>query len=234
MKYDLVVWFFLAILTVCIVGYTIYVIYATISTSIRKEDVKEKWEFWINIFWTNTAMGWMWRELFGKKKAKQAPPHFSTGNSNSMYINPQNYITAKKAAPRGFLTIPTPPPISSYNTSSLNMGNKIGKPLVIKNWDRLAGMKIPMLTNSLGYSTHNWIVTYAGQTTDGYECILENDAFGNSNRALTFTLYSDMYDSHRVLVKCGGRISTMDIGVFKDPHNMLYRIANEFNEKFRV
>ena len=167
-----------------------------------------------------------------KMAAKHAPPHFSTGNSNSMYINPQNYITAKKAAPRGFLTIPTPPPISSYNTSSLNMGNKIGKPLVIKNWDRLAGMKIPMFVN-MNLGGHNWIVTHAGQTTDGYECILENGAFGNSNRALTFTLYSDMYDSHRVLVKCGGRISTMDIETFKDPNNMLYKIANEFQEKFR-
>lgn len=198
-----------------------------VTTKDTLKNIKE-------VFWTNTALGWMWNTLFTKKKAKQAPPHFSTGNSNSMYINPQNYLRAKKAAPRGFLTIPTPPPISTYNTSSLNVGNSIGKPLVIKNWDRLAGMKIPMLTNSLGYSTHNWIVTHAHQTTDGYECIMENGAFGNSNRALTFIVYSDMYDSHRVIVKCGGRMSTMDIGVFKDPHNMLYRIANEFNEKFRV
>ena len=152
--------------------------------------------------------------------------------SNSMYINPQNYITAKKAAPRGFLTIPTPPPISSYNTSSLNMGNKIGKPLVIQNWDRLAGMMIPMLVN-MNLGGHSWIVTHAGQTTDGYECILENGAFGNSNRVVTLIVYSDMYDSHRVLVKCGGRISTMGVDAFKDPNNMLYRIANEFQEKFR-
>ena len=152
--------------------------------------------------------------------------------SNSMYINPQNYITAKKATPRGFLTIPTPPPISSYNTSSLNMGNKIGKPLVIQNWDRLAGMMIPMLVN-MNLGGHSWIVTHAGQTTDGYECILENGAFGNSNRVVTLIVYSDMYDSHRVLVKCGGRITTMDIETFKDPNNMLYKIANEFQEKFR-
>ena len=82
--------------------------------------------------------------------------------SNSMYINPQNYITAKKAAPRGFLTIPTPPPISSYNTSSLNT-NLVGKPLVIQNWDRLMGMNIPMATNSLGMN-HYWVVTHAGQS----------------------------------------------------------------------
>ena len=168
-----------------------------------------------------------------KMAPKQAPPHFSTGNSNSMYINPQNYITAKKAAPKGFLTIPTPPPISSYNTSSLNMGNKIGKPLVIKNWDRLAGMVIPMITNP-NFNGHNWIVTHAGESRDGYSCMIENGGgFGTSNKAVSLNVYSDMYDSNRVLVKCGGRISTMDIETFKDPNNMLYKIANEFQEKFR-
>ena len=153
--------------------------------------------------------------------------------SNSMYINPQNYITAKKAAPKGFLTIPTPPPISSYNTSSLNMGNKVGKPLVIKNWDRLAGMVIPIITNP-NFNGHNWIVTHAGESRDGYSCLIENGGgFGTSNKAVSLNVYSDMYDSHRVLVKCGGRISTMDIETFKDPNNMLYKIANEFSEKFR-
>ena len=153
--------------------------------------------------------------------------------SNSMYINPQNYITAKKAAPKGFLTIPTPPPISSYNTSSLNMGNKIGKPLVIKNWDRLAGMVIPIITNP-NFNGHNWIVTQAGESRDGYSCMLENGGgFGTSNKAVSLTVFSDMYDSHKVLVKCGGRMSTMDIETFKDPNNMLYKIANEFQEKFR-
>lgn len=199
----------------------------------NNEHLKSFGKFLKYTFWDNTPMGWMWNTLFGKKKAKQAPPHFNTGNSNSMYINPQNYLRAKKAAPKGFLTIPTPPPVSTYNTSSFNIGNPIGKPLVIKNWDRLAGMKIPMLTNSLGYSTHNWIVTHAHQTTDGYECMFENGGGFGSNRAVTLTVYSDMYDSHRVIVKCGGRMSTMNIDVFKDPHNMLYRIANEFNEKFK-
>ena len=152
--------------------------------------------------------------------------------SNSMYINPQNYITAKKAAPRGFLTIPTPPPISSYNTSSLNT-NLVGKPLVIQNWDRLMGMNIPMATNSLGMN-HYWVVTHAGQSRDGYSCMFENGGgFGTSNRAVSLTVFSDMYDSHRVLVKCGGRMSTMDVETFKDPNNMLYKIANEFQEKFR-
>ena len=152
--------------------------------------------------------------------------------SNSMYINPQNYITAKKAAPRGFLTIPTPPPISSYNTSSLNMGNKIGKPLVIQNWDRLIGMVFPTVISNNQYG--NWIVTHAGESRDGYSCMFENGGgFGTSNKAVSLNVYSDMYDSHRVLVKCGGRISTMDIETFKDPNNMLYKIANEFQEKFR-
>ena len=152
--------------------------------------------------------------------------------SNSMYINPQNYITAKKAAPRGFLTIPTPPPISSYNTSSLNMGNKVGKPLVIQNWDRLIGMVFPTVISNNQYG--NWIVTHAGESRDGYSCMFENGGgFGTSNKAVSFTVYSDMYDSNIVLVKCGGRIRAMDIETFKDPNNMLYKIANEFQEKFR-
>ena len=208
-------------------------IYGWYKSVVESETAKESLKNLKDIFWTNTPMGWMWNVLFGKKKAKQAPPHFSTGNSNSMYINPQNYITAKKAAPRGFLTIPTPPPISSYNTSSLNMGNKVGKPLVIKNWDRLAGMVIPIITNP-NFNGHNWIVTQAGESRDGYSCLIENGGgFGTSNKAVSLNVYSDMYDSHRVLVKCGGRISTMDIETFKDPNNMLYKIANEFQEKFR-
>ena len=163
------------------------------------------------IFWDNTAIGWIWREYFSKKKkAKQAPiPSFGH--------------------------IPPPPAMpTAFNTSSnFIKPNPIGKPLVIKNWDRLAGMMIPMITNP-NFNGHNWIVTRAGQTTDGYECMFENGGgFSNSNRAVTLTVYSDIYDLNRVMVKCGGRMSTMDIETFKDPNNMLYRIANEFNEKFR-
>ena len=164
------------------------------------------------ILWDNTMLGWGWKKLFGeKKKAKQAPiPSFGH--------------------------IPPPPAMpTAFNTSSLNVPhmNHIGKPLVIKNWDRLAGMMIPMITNP-NFNGHNWIVTRAGQTTDGYECMFENSGvFGNSNRAVTLTVYSDIYDLNRVMVKCGGRMSTMDIETFKDPNNMLYRIANEFQEKFR-
>jgi hypothetical protein len=168
------------------------------------------------ILWDNTAIGWIWREYFSKKKkAKQAPPHFTMG-SNSMYINQ-----------------PLPQP-TAFNTSSLNVPhmNHTGKPLVIQNWDRLIGMIFPISISNIQYG--NWIVTRAGQTTDGYECMFENGGgFGTSNRAVTLTVYNDMYDSHRVLVKCGGRMSTMDIETFKDPNNMLYKIANEFQEKFR-
>jgi hypothetical protein len=163
------------------------------------------------ILWDNTMLGWGWKKLFGeKKKAKQAPiPSFGH--------------------------IPPPPAMpTSFNTSSLNVPhmNHIGKPLVIKNWDRLIGMIFPISISNIQYG--NWIVTRAGQTTDGYECMFENGGgFGNSNRAVTLTVYNDMYDSHRVMVKCGGRMSTMDIETFKDPNNMLYKIANEFQEKFR-
>ena len=163
------------------------------------------------ILWDNTMLGWGWKKLFGdKKKAKQAPiPSFGH--------------------------IPPPPAMpTAFNTSSLNVPhmNHIGKPLVIQNWDRLIGMIFPISISNIQYG--NWIVTRAGQTTDGYECMFENGGgFGNSNRAVTLTVYNDMYDSHRVMVKCGGRMSTMDIETFKDPNNMLYRIANEFQEKFR-
>ena len=231
-------WFLLA--AVIALGATIW-IYGWYREEIKGASTSDTLKNLKDIFWTNTPLGWMWNTLFGeKKKAKQAPPYLTNKFGHQIPISAPpppgpRHFTAKKAAPRGFLTIPTPPPVSTYNTSSFNIGNSIGKPLVIKNWDRLAGMKIPMLTNSLGYSTHNWIVTHAHQTTDGYECMFENGGgFGNSNRAVTLTVYSDMYDSHRVIVKCGGRMSTMNIDVFKDPHNMLYRIANEFSEKFRL
>lgn len=224
---DEFVWFVIAAFAALVVGVWIY---GWFYMNIKEETLSDTLKNIKDVFWTNTALGWMWRELFGKKNAKQAPPHFNTMGSSTLYVTPPRTLTAKKAAPKGFLTIPPPPPISSYNTSSLN---KVGKPLVIKNWDRLAGMKIPMLVN-MNLGGHNWIVTHAGQITDGYECMFENGGgFGNSNRVVTLTVYNDMYDSHRVLVKCSGRITTMDVDAFKDPHNMLYRIANEFQEKFR-
>ena len=142
---------------------------------------------------------------------------------------PLTYNPPPPPARRSSLHIPTPPPISSYNTSSLN---KVGKPLVIQNWDRLIGMVFPISISNNQYG--NWIVTHAGQSRDGYSCMFENGGgFGTSNKAVSFTVYSDMYDSNIVLVKCGGRIRAMDIETFKDPNNMLYKIANEFQEKFR-
>jgi hypothetical protein len=163
------------------------------------------------ILWDDTMLGWGWKKLFGdKKKVKQAPiPSFGH--------------------------IPPPPAMpTAFNTSSLNVPhmNHTGKPLVIQNWDRLIGMIFPISISNSQYG--NWIVVQAGQTTDGYECVFENGGgFGTSNRAVTFNVYGDMYDSHRAMVKCGGRMSTMPVDFFKDPNRMLYAISQEFQEKFR-
>ena len=136
---------------------------------------------------------------------------------------------AAKQAPPSYL-IPQP---TAFNTSSnFIKPTPIGKPLVIQNWDRLIGMVFPTVISNNQYG--NWIVTHAGQSRDGYSCMFENGGgFGTSNKAVSLTVFSDMYDSHKVLVKCGGRMSTMDVETFKDPNNMLYKIANEFQEKFR-
>ena len=136
---------------------------------------------------------------------------------------------AAKQAPPSYL-IPQP---TAFNTSSnFIKPTPIGKPLVIQNWDRLIGMVFPTVISNNQYG--NWIVTHAGQSRDGYSCMFENGGgFGTSNKAVSLTVYSDMYDSNIVLVKCGGRIRAMDIETFKDPNNMLYKIANEFQEKFR-
>ena len=182
------------------------------------------------ILWDNTMLGWGWKKLFGeKKKAKQAPNNINT----SWYVPPPGI---RKGMISNTYNPPLPQP-TAFNTPSnftfpIQTGRPIGKPLVIQNWDRLIGMIFPISISNSAYG--NWIVTRAGQTTDGYECMFENGGgFGNSNRAVTLTVYSDIYDSNRVMVKCGGRMSTMDIETFKDPNNMLYRIANEFQEKFR-
>jgi hypothetical protein len=159
------------------------------------------------IFWDNTAIGWIWREYFSKKKkAKQAPPHFTMG-SNSMYINQ-----------------PLPQP-TAFNTSSLNVPplNHIGKPLVIQNWDRLAGMATMVFGR-------RWIVVHAFHTSNGYEFALQT---GGMTKSVTFYIYDTMYDSHRVSVYCEGRTEIMDVGVCKDPNRLLYEIAYMFNEKFR-
>ncbi len=161
------------------------------------------------ILWDDTMLGWGWRKLFGeKKKAKQAPiPSFQ-----SIPPPPARKLTAKKAAPKGF------------NTSSLNVPplNHIGKPLVIKNWARLAGMAVMVFGR-------RWIVVQAFHASS-YEFTLQT---GGMTKSVTFSIYGDMYDSHRVSVYCEGRTEIMDVGICKDPNRLLHEVTYIFNEKFR-
>jgi hypothetical protein len=165
------------------------------------------------IFWDNTAIGWVWREYFSKKKkAKQAPINVNP----SWYVPapppPVRRLTAMKAAPKGF------------NTSSLNVPhmNHIGKPLVIQNWDRLAGMATMVFGR-------RWIVVQAFYASS-YEFTLQT---GGMTKSVTFSIYGDMYDSHRVSVYCEGRTEIMDVGICKDPNRLLHEVTYMFNEKFR-
>ena len=164
------------------------------------------------IFWDNTAIGWVWREYFSKKKkAKQAPINVNP----SWYVPapppPARRLTAKKAAPKGF------------NTSSLNVPhmNHTGKPLVIQNWDRLNGMTVMVYGR-------RWYVVEALHLTS-YEFTLQT---GGMTKSVTFSIYGDMYDSHRVSVYCHGRTEIMDVGVCKDPNRLLHEVTYMFNEKF--
>jgi hypothetical protein len=152
------------------------------------------------IFWDNTMLGWGWKKLFGeKKKAKQAPiPSFQS--------------------------IPPPPAMpTAFNTSSLNVPhmNHTGKPLVIKNWDRLAGMATMVFGR-------RWIVVQAFYASS-YEFTLQT---GGMTKSVTFSIYGDMYDSHRVSVYCQGRTEIMDVGICKDPNRLLHEVTYMFNEKF--
>ena len=153
------------------------------------------------ILWDNTMLGWGWRKLFGeKKKAKQAPiPSFGH--------------------------IPPPPAMpTAFNTSSLNVPhmNHTGKPLVIKNWDRLAGMATIVFGR-------RWIVVQAFYASS-YEFTLQT---GGMTKSVTFSIYGDMYDSHRVSVYCQGRTEIMDVDICKDPNRLLHEVTYTFNEKFR-
>jgi hypothetical protein len=153
------------------------------------------------ILWDNTMLGWGWKKLFGeKKKAKQAPiPSFGH--------------------------IPPPPAMpTAFNTSSLNVPhmNHTGKPLVIKNWDRLAGMATMVFGR-------RWIVVQAFYASS-YEFTLQT---GGMAKSVTFSIYGDMYDSHRVSVYCQGRTEIMDVGICKDPNRLLHEVTYTFNEKFR-
>jgi hypothetical protein len=153
------------------------------------------------ILWDDTMLGWGWKKLFGdKKKAKQAPiPSFGH--------------------------IPPPPAMpTAFNTSSLNVPhmNHTGKPLVIKNWDRLAGMATMVFGR-------RWIVVQAFYASS-YEFTLQT---GGMAKSVTFSIYGDMYDSHRVSVYCQGRTEIMDVGICKDPNRLLHEVTYTFNEKFR-
>ena len=184
-----------------IVGLWVYGIIITDGDTIRR------------ILWDDTMLGWGWRKLFGeKKKAKQAPINVNP----SWYVPapppPARRLTAKKAAPKGF------------NTSSLNVPhmNHTGKPLVIQNWDRLAGMATIVFGR-------RWIVVQAFYASS-YEFTLQT---GGMAKSVTFSIYGDMYDSHRVSVYCQGRTEIMDVGICKDPNRLLHEVTYMFNEKFR-
>lgn len=178
------------------------------------------------ILWDNTMLGWGWKKLFGeKKKAKQAP-----NNVNPAWYVPPTGI--RKGMISNTYNPPMPQPTAFNTSSNFIKPNSIGKPLVIQNWDRLIGMIFPISISNSQYG--NWVVVQAYPTTDSYECLFENGGgFGTSNRAVSFSVWTDMYDSHRVIVACGGRRSTMPVDFFKDPNRMLYAISQEFSEKFR-
>jgi hypothetical protein len=154
------------------------------------------------IFWDNTAIGWIWREYFSKKKkAKQAPPHFTNQFGHQLPIS-----------------VPT-----AFNTSSLNVPhmNHTGKPLVIQNWDRLIGMTVMVYGR-------RWHVV-AALYLSSYEFTLQT---GGMTKSVAFSIYGDMYDSHRVSVYCQGRTEIMDVGICKDPNRLLHEVTYMFNEKF--
>jgi hypothetical protein len=174
------------------------------------------------ILWDDTMLGWGWRKLFGeKKKAKQAPINVNPSwyvPASAPPAPPARTLTAKKAAPKGFIP-------KGFSTSSLNVPplNHIGKPLVIQNWDRLAGMATMVFGR-------RWIVVHAFHTSNGYEFTLQT---GGMTKSVTFYIYDTMYDSHRVSVYCEGRTEIMDVGVCKDPNRLLHEVTYMFNEKFR-
>lgn len=175
------------------------------------------------ILWDDTMLGWGWRKLFGeKKKAKQAPMIFTSAPpppaNRIATAGTYGRLTAKKAAPKGFIP-------KAFNTSSLNVPplNHIGKPLVIQNWDRLAGMATMVFGR-------RWIVVHAFHTSNGYEFALQT---GGMAKSVTFYIYDTMYDSHRVSVYCEGRTEIMDVGICKDPNRLLHEVTYMFNEKFR-
>jgi hypothetical protein len=131
---------------------------------------------------------------------------------------------AKQAPIPSFGHIPPPPAMpTSFNTSSLNVPhmNHTGKPLVIQNWDRLIGMTVMVYGR-------RWYVV-AALYLSSYEFTLQT---GGMTKSITFSIYGDMYDSHRVSVYCQGRTEIMDVGICKDPNRLLHEVTYMFNEKF--
>ena len=157
-----------------------------------------------HLLWDNTMLGWGWKKLFGeKKKAKQAPiPSFG-------------HIPPPPAMPTSFNT-------ASNFTFPIQTGRPIGKPLVIQNWDRIAGMATMVFGR-------RWIVVQAFYASS-YEFTLQT---GGMTKSVTFSIYGDMYDSHRVSVYCQGRTEIMDVDICKDPNRLLHEVTYTFNEKFR-
>jgi len=141
------------------------------------------------------------------------------------WIQNNGGVQPKKAAKHAPYAPSTPlPQPTAFNTSSLNVPhmNHTGKPLVIQNWDRLAGMATMVFGR-------RWIVVQAFYASS-YEFTLQT---GGMTKSVTFSIYSDMYDSHRVSVYCQGRTEIMDVGICKDPNRLLHEVTYTFNEKFR-
>lgn len=227
MKYDSEIGFalfFVSMLGGCVL---LMFLFSYIRANISKDTFKY-------IFWDNTVLGWIWREYFTKKKAKQAPI-----GAPSWYVPPPSKTTAPPPpagrpgiagriatnGTPGRLTAMKPYP-KTYNTSSLNVPpvNNVGKPLTIQNWDRLTGMMVMVYGRK-------WYVTQAMHTLSGYECVLQT---AGTSRNVTFCIYNDMYDSHRVSIFCGGKNILMDVGVCKDPNGLLHEVTAEFSDKFEL
>jgi hypothetical protein len=212
-----------------IIGFTLFLLITVGSASLLywlvsylKVNYNEDWFKNLNLkkhLWDNTPMGWMWKRLFGEKKKAKQPGNTYVYNTSNLYAS----IPPPPPKPRNILSANN---LSPYNTSSLNVPPivNIGKPLVIKNWDRLTGM-------NMGVLGRNWLVVQAMHTLSGYEAVL---ACRSTNHTITFCIYENMYDSHRVSVFCKGSIIHLPVNVCKDPKILLEHISFEFANKFDV
>jgi hypothetical protein len=223
MKYDSIIGFSLFLL-ITIGGATL--LYWLVSY--LKVNYNKDWFKNLNLkkhLWDNTPLAWILKQIVGVQP-KMAPKH-----APSWYVPPTG-TTAPPPAGRmgnagnsGRLTAMKPYP-KTASTSSLNVPplNHMGKPLVIKNWDRITGFKIDVLGRS-------WFVVQAMNTLSGYECVLQSRS---TPHIITFCIYKDMYDSHRITVFCKARVAHMDVSVCKDPQLLLDKVGYEFADKFDV